>query len=185
MKIKTLLDLYLLELQVQNDIEQSNPNNSTTFDMNNSIDDLSNTPSASTDSFSTTGPRLEDVNILNQDLADASFNTDMTFQSDSQSNHMSEDSEHIFNNDSTNSPSSSDKTFTPDLQVSESKHSSRNTTSVATKIKRATGQLASIEARKHNDSDYKMMQYHKDKFEYYRDKVHKKYSSSVRSKARR
>ena len=152
MKIKTLLDLYLLEIQVQNDIEQSNPNNSTTFDMNNSVDDLSNTPSASSDSFSTTGPVLED--------------------------------DDVFNNDATNSPSTNDKTFTPDLQVSESKHSSRNTTSVATKIKRATGQLASIEARKHNDSDYKQMQYHKDKFEYYRDKVHAKYGSRVRSRAR-
>ena len=151
MKIKSLLDLYLHELNVLNEDSEANPNNDISNDSN-----LSNTYS----------------NNLGQG-----------FSATSHDNHIvSEDEEHIFNNDAINSPSSEDKSFTPSL--AESKHSSRNFTSVNTKIKRATGQLASIEARKHNDSDYKQMIYHREKFEYYRDKVHNKYGSRVRSRAR-
>jgi len=69
--------------------------------------------------------------------------------------------------------------------LSEAKKTSRTTVSRQTKIKRATSQLASIEARKRNDSSYKMMIKYRDLYYKYRDIIHKKYSSRVRSKARR
>lgn len=65
------------------------------------------------------------------------------------------------------------------------KKTTRSTTSRQTKIKRATSQLASIEARKKNDPVYKRMVYFRDQYFKYRDMLHKKYSPRVRSKARR
>ena len=179
MKIKSLLDLYLHELQVQNDIDQPDQNNASIFDMNDTIDNLSNTYNSSGGGFSTTN--MADHISEDEEYSDGTF--DNTCTPNPPPDSITEDNiEHIFNNDAINSPSSEDKSFTPSL--AESKHSSRNFTSVNTKIKRATGQLASIEARKHNDSDYKQMIYHREKFEYYRDKVHDKYGSRVRSRAR-
>jgi len=67
----------------------------------------------------------------------------------------------------------------------EAKRTSITRTSRATKIKRATGQLASVEARKRNDSTYKQMKRYCDLCKKYRERVHKKYSSRVRSRARR
>ena len=67
----------------------------------------------------------------------------------------------------------------------EAKRTSRTTVSRQTKIKRATSQLASIEARKRNDSIYKRMIYFRDQYYKYRAMVHKKYSPRVRSRARR
>jgi len=69
--------------------------------------------------------------------------------------------------------------------LEEAKRTSRTTVSRQTKIKRATSQLASIEARKRNDSIYKRMIYFRDQYYKYRAMVHKKYSPRVRSKARR
>ena len=65
------------------------------------------------------------------------------------------------------------------------KKTSRATISRQTKIKRATGQLASIEARKRNDPVYKKMVFYRELFYKYREMLHRKYSPRVRSKARR
>lgn len=54
-----------------------------------------------------------------------------------------------------------------------------------TKIKRATSQLASIQGRKKNDPTYKKMVFHRTQYYKYRDLLHRKYSSRVRSQARR
>ncbi len=69
--------------------------------------------------------------------------------------------------------------------LQEAKRTSRSTVTRQTKIKRATGQLASVEARKRNDPAYKRMIYHRKLYYKYRDQVHRKYSPRVRSKARR
>jgi len=69
--------------------------------------------------------------------------------------------------------------------LDEAKRTSRSKITRQTKIKRATGQLASIEARKRNDSIYKQMIKYKKLYFKYRDMIHRKYSSRVRSKARR
>ena len=53
------------------------------------------------------------------------------------------------------------------------------------KIKRATGALAHGVAKKRNDPMYKKMVFHRDKYRALRDKITKKYSSRVRSRARR
>jgi hypothetical protein len=65
------------------------------------------------------------------------------------------------------------------------KRTSRSTISRGTKIKRATSQLASVEARKKNDPMYKRMIYFRDQYFKYRSMIHKKYSPRVRSRARR
>ena len=69
--------------------------------------------------------------------------------------------------------------------LQEAKRTSRTTVSRQTKIKRATSQLANVEARKKNDSMYKRMIYFRDQYYKYRKMIHKKYSPRVRSKARR
>jgi len=67
----------------------------------------------------------------------------------------------------------------------KSKRTSRTTVSRQTKIKRATGQLATTTARKKNDPVYKRMVYYRDLFHKYRSMLHKKYGPRVRSRARR
>ncbi|MCK5616083.1 hypothetical protein KAR91_80210 [Candidatus Pacearchaeota archaeon] len=67
----------------------------------------------------------------------------------------------------------------------EAKRTSRTKVTRQTKIKRATSQLASIEARKKNDSLYKQMIRYRDLYFKYRAAIHKKYSPRTRSKARR
>ena len=69
--------------------------------------------------------------------------------------------------------------------LEEGKRTSRTTISRNTKIKRATGQLASIEARKRNDPVYKKMVYYRELYFKYREMLHRKYSPRVRSKARK
>jgi len=69
--------------------------------------------------------------------------------------------------------------------LEEGKRTSRTTVTRATKIKRATGQLASKEAKDRNDSLYKRMIFHRELYFKYRDLIHKKYAPRVRSKARR
>ena len=70
-----------------------------------------------------------------------------------------------------------------DLQ--EAKRTSRTTLSRQTKIKRATGQLASVTARKRNDPIYKRMVKYRELYYKYRAMIHRKYGPRVRSKARR
>jgi len=70
-------------------------------------------------------------------------------------------------------------------QLDETKKTSITKVTRQTKIKKATGQLATIRGKKLNDPMYKQMLYYRDKYYYYRDKLHKKYGPSVRSRARR
>lgn len=65
------------------------------------------------------------------------------------------------------------------------KRTSRTTVSRQTKIKRATGQLASAAARKRNDPLYQRMKKYRELYYKYRTMIHKKYGPRVRSKARR
>jgi len=69
--------------------------------------------------------------------------------------------------------------------LNEAKRTSRSKVTRNTKIKRATGQLASIEARKRGDSAYKNMVKYRTLYFKYREIIHKKYGARVRSKARR
>ena len=69
--------------------------------------------------------------------------------------------------------------------IQEAKRTSVTKTTRKTKIKRATSQLASVEARKRNDSLYKQMKRYCDMCKKFRERVHKKYSARVRSRARR
>jgi len=64
------------------------------------------------------------------------------------------------------------------------KRTTRTTISRNVKIKRATGQLSSIEGRKRNDPTYKKMVYYRDLYFKYRELLHKKYGPRVRTKAR-
>ncbi len=68
---------------------------------------------------------------------------------------------------------------------SEVKKTSITRTTRQAKIKRTTSHLASIEARKRNDSSYKQMKRYCDLCKKYRKIIHKKYSPRVRSRARR
>lgn len=65
------------------------------------------------------------------------------------------------------------------------KRTSRSTISRQTKIKRATGNLATSMARQKNDPIYKRMVYFRTQYYKYREMIRKKYSPRVRSKARR
>jgi len=69
--------------------------------------------------------------------------------------------------------------------LEEGKRASRTVISRATKIKRATGQLASKEAKARGDSLYDKMIKYRELYFKYRDMIHKKYAPRVRSKARR
>jgi len=69
--------------------------------------------------------------------------------------------------------------------LSEGKRTSRTVISRKTKIKRATGQLASVAARKRNDPVYHRMVKYRTLYYKYREMLHKKYSPRVRSRARR
>lgn len=69
--------------------------------------------------------------------------------------------------------------------LEEGKRTSRMVVTRATKIKRATGQLASKEAKERGDSLYDKMIKYRELYFKYRDMIHKKYGPRVRSKARR
>lgn len=69
--------------------------------------------------------------------------------------------------------------------LNDAKRTSRTTVTRQTKIRRATSQLASIEARKRNDPVYKRMVRYRELYYKYREMLHKKYSPRVRSRARR
>jgi hypothetical protein len=70
-------------------------------------------------------------------------------------------------------------------ELQEGKRTSITRTTRQTKIKRATGQLATVAARKRNDPLYKMMIKYRDLYYKYREKVRAKYSPRVRAQARR
>jgi len=72
-----------------------------------------------------------------------------------------------------------------DLLSEAPKRTSRSRISRQTKIKKATGQMASAAARKRNDPLYKRMIHYRELYYKYRAAVHKKYSPRVRSAARR
>lgn len=73
-----------------------------------------------------------------------------------------------------------------DLILNEApKRTTRTTVHRTTKIKRATGQLASIEARRRNDPLYQRMVKYRKLYFKYREMLHKKYGPRVRSRARR
>ncbi len=72
-----------------------------------------------------------------------------------------------------------------DQILDEIKTTSSSDITRQSKIKRSAGQMASAQARKHNDPLYKRMIYFKDQYYKFREKVHQKYGPRVRSKARR
>jgi hypothetical protein len=72
-----------------------------------------------------------------------------------------------------------------DTILDEIKTTSASDITRQSKIKRSAGQMASAQARKHNDPLYKRMIYFKDQYYKFREKVHQKYGPRVRSKARR
>jgi len=65
------------------------------------------------------------------------------------------------------------------------KRTSRTVVTRQTKIARATGQLAAVEARKRNDPLYQRMVKYRELYYKYREMLHRKYSPRVRSKARK
>jgi len=69
--------------------------------------------------------------------------------------------------------------------LQESKRTSVTRVTRDTKIKKATGQLSSLEAKHKNDPLYKKMIYYRDLYFHYREMIYKKYSPRVRSKARK
>lgn len=69
--------------------------------------------------------------------------------------------------------------------INDAKKTTMTKTTRQTKISRATGQLASVQARKMNDPLYKKMIYYRDLYRKYKERVHKKYAPRVRSRARR
>lgn len=70
-------------------------------------------------------------------------------------------------------------------ELNEAKRTSITRTTRQTKIKRATGQLATVAARKRNDPLYKRMIKHRDLYYKFRDQLRRKYAPRVRSRARR
>jgi len=70
-------------------------------------------------------------------------------------------------------------------ELEESKRTSMTHVTRDTKIKKATGQLASIEARKKHDPLYQKMMYYRDLYFKYREQIYKKYAPRVRSRARK
>ena len=71
------------------------------------------------------------------------------------------------------------------MDLNEVKKRSVTSISRQTKIKRATGVMATSVARKKNDPIYTKMMFHKKKWKEYKNQLMKKYSARVRSQARR
>jgi hypothetical protein len=72
-----------------------------------------------------------------------------------------------------------------DFLLETPKRTSRAVISRNTKIKRATGQMASAQARHRNDPLYKRMIHYRELYYKFREALHKKYGPRVRSAARR
>jgi hypothetical protein len=69
--------------------------------------------------------------------------------------------------------------------LEESKRTTATRVTRQTKILKATGHLASTQARRRNDPLYKKMIYHRELYYKYRELVHQKYAPRVRSLARK
>jgi ACT domain-containing protein len=69
--------------------------------------------------------------------------------------------------------------------LEESKRTSLMRVTRQTKILKASGHLASTQARKRNDPLYKKMIYHRELYYKYRELVHKKYEARVKGFALR
>jgi len=67
----------------------------------------------------------------------------------------------------------------------ETKTPSTSTTTRASKIKKATGQMSTSQARSRNDPLYKRMIYYRELYYKYRDLVHRKYRPGIKARARR
>lgn len=72
-----------------------------------------------------------------------------------------------------------------DLLSEAPKRTTRTQISRRSKIKKATSQMASAQARKRNDPLYKKMIHYRELYYKFREAVHRKYSARVRSAARR
>ena len=72
-----------------------------------------------------------------------------------------------------------------DLLYEAPKRTTRTTVKKQTKIKRSTSQMSTAMARKKNDSQYKMMKKYCELCKQYRERIHKKYASKNRSRARK
>jgi hypothetical protein len=72
-----------------------------------------------------------------------------------------------------------------ETEIEESKRTSVTRITRDTKIKKATGQLASLEARKKKDPLYQRMIYYRELYFKYREQIYKKYGPRVRSRARK
>lgn len=75
--------------------------------------------------------------------------------------------------------------YLEDIQSEARKRTTMTKVTRKTKIKRATGQLSTIAARKANDPLYKQMVRYRELYYKYRDRVRKKYAPRVRARARR
>lgn len=70
-------------------------------------------------------------------------------------------------------------------KIQEAKKTSVTKITRQTKIARALGQLASVEARKAGDPMYDKMKHYKKLYKKFKKLVHKKYAPKVRSRARK
>ena len=70
-------------------------------------------------------------------------------------------------------------------RLNEAKRTSITKVRRQTKIKRSTSQMSTAMARKKNDSLYRQMKRYCDLCKQYREKVHRKYASRNRARARR
>ena len=67
----------------------------------------------------------------------------------------------------------------------ETKTPTTSTTTRVSKIKKATGQMSTSQARSRNDPLYKRMIYYRELYYKYRDLVHRKYRPGIKARARR
>jgi hypothetical protein len=67
----------------------------------------------------------------------------------------------------------------------ETKTPTKSTTTRHTKIRKATGQMSTAQARDRNDPLYKRMIRYREMYYKYRDLVHRKYRPGIKARARR
>ena len=67
----------------------------------------------------------------------------------------------------------------------ETKTPTKYTTTRQTKIRKATGQMSTAQARERNDPLYKRMIRYREMYYKYRDLVHRKYRPGIKARARR
>lgn len=69
--------------------------------------------------------------------------------------------------------------------LNEAKRTSITKITRQSKINRAIGTLAAHEAKQQDDPLYRKMIYHKEKWKYFKEKLMKKYSNRVKTRARK